>query len=517
MARGLRESALWIFGALALILFVALVSYDRADPAFSSTGQPGPVTNLIGPFGAWLSDLFFVLFGGAGLPVPDHARLRRLTAVPRARQPASRSTAARAALRGLGFVLALASSCGLATLHFAGRLAAEHRRRRARLAASATASPRRMSFLGATLLLLAVWLGSVSLSTGVSWLDVMDRIGRGVLRGISLDARAHVRPRRDVRGTAREVKQARQEVVREEQKKVAERKPPKIEAPAPKVEKSERVEKEKQVPLFERPGATALPALSLLDDPPPRARRLFRRGARGDVAPGRAEAARFRRRGRGRRSAPGPGHHALRAAAGAGREGGADLATSPRTSRARCRRSACASSRSSRASRPWASRSRTRRARWSRSARSSSRRPTTTWPRRSRWCSARTSAATRSSPTSRACRTCWSAAPPARASRRRSTRWCCRCSTSRTPEHVRLIMIDPKMLELSVYEGIPHLLAPVVTDMKQAANALRWCVAEMERRYQLMACAGRAQPRGLQPQGQGRAPTRASRCATRSR
>ncbi len=57
-------------------------------------------------------------------------------------------------------------------------------------------------------------------------------------------------------------------------------------------------------------------------------------------------------------------------------------------------------------------------------------------------------------------------------------------------EHVRLIMIDPKMLELSVYEGIPHLLAPVVTDMKQAANALRWCVAEMERRYQLMAAVG---------------------------
>jgi S-DNA-T family DNA segregation ATPase FtsK/SpoIIIE len=53
-----------------------------------------------------------------------------------------------------------------------------------------------------------------------------------------------------------------------------------------------------------------------------------------------------------------------------------------------------------------------------------------------------------------------------------------------------MIMIDPKMLELSVYEGIPHLLSPVVTDMKQAANALRWCVAEMERRYQLMSALG---------------------------
>lgn len=58
------------------------------------------------------------------------------------------------------------------------------------------------------------------------------------------------------------------------------------------------------------------------------------------------------------------------------------------------------------------------------------------------------------------------------------------------PEQVRLILIDPKMLELSIYDGIPHLLAPVVTDMKEAASALRWCVAEMERRYRLMATLG---------------------------
>ncbi len=59
-----------------------------------------------------------------------------------------------------------------------------------------------------------------------------------------------------------------------------------------------------------------------------------------------------------------------------------------------------------------------------------------------------------------------------------------------SPAEVRLIMIDPKMLELSVYDGIPHLLAPVVTDMKDAANSLRWCVAEMESRYQLMSKMG---------------------------
>jgi len=58
------------------------------------------------------------------------------------------------------------------------------------------------------------------------------------------------------------------------------------------------------------------------------------------------------------------------------------------------------------------------------------------------------------------------------------------------PDELRLIMVDPKMLELSIYEGIPHLLCPVVTDMMEAANALRWCVAEMERRYKLMAALG---------------------------
>ncbi len=58
------------------------------------------------------------------------------------------------------------------------------------------------------------------------------------------------------------------------------------------------------------------------------------------------------------------------------------------------------------------------------------------------------------------------------------------------PKDVRLLLIDPKMLELSVYEGIPHLIAPVVTDMKQAANGLSWCVAEMEKRYRLMSKVG---------------------------
>src|SRR5262249_19708477 len=64
-------------------------------------------------------------------------------------------------------------------------------------------------------------------------------------------------------------------------------------------------------------------------------------------------------------------------------------------------------------------------------------------------------------------------------------------------DHLRMILIDPKMLELSIYEGIPHLLTPVVTDMKDAANALRWAVAEMDRSYRIMEALGRRHLAGL--------------------
>ncbi|MDH4106352.1 MAG: DNA translocase FtsK 4TM domain-containing protein, partial [Gammaproteobacteria bacterium] len=119
VARGLRESALWVFGALALILFASLVSYDGSDPAFSSTGQSGPVNNLIGPFGAWLSDLFFVLFGMPAYLFPIMLGLAgyRLFQERGSREPVDRRSAS---FRWLGFFLALVSSCGLATLHFSG-------------------------------------------------------------------------------------------------------------------------------------------------------------------------------------------------------------------------------------------------------------------------------------------------------------------------------------------------------------------------------------------------------------
>ena len=70
VVRSLREGALWVFGALALIVFAALLTYDRNDPSFATTGEPGPLSNIIGPFGAHLSGLLILLFGAPAFLFP---------------------------------------------------------------------------------------------------------------------------------------------------------------------------------------------------------------------------------------------------------------------------------------------------------------------------------------------------------------------------------------------------------------------------------------------------------------
>jgi S-DNA-T family DNA segregation ATPase FtsK/SpoIIIE len=344
-----------------------------------------------------------------------------------------------------------------------------------------------MSFLGATLLLLAVWLGSVSLATGLSWLNVMDRIGTWVLRGISF-VRERLSERRD-QSIGKEVKQAREVVVREEQKKVAERKPPKIEAPAPKVEKSERVEKEKQVALFEPPGSTELPELSLLDDAPPRAG-----GYSAEALEAMSRLVELKLRDFGVEAEvvevhPGPviTRFELRPAPGVKVAQISHLAKD-----------------------------------LARALSAVSVRVVEIIPGKSTMGleipnESREIVTLGEIIKSKAYDDMHSPVAlvlgkdiggnPVVADLARMPHLLVGGTTGSgkstavnamvlsllyksSAEQVRLIMIDPKMLELSVYEGIPHLLAPVVTDMKQAANALRWCVAEMERRYRLMAFAG---------------------------
>ena len=407
--------------------------------------------------------------------------------------------------RGAGFLLTIATSSGLATLHFDPR---DMRETAGGILGQLVGRglEHGLGMLGATVLLLVLWLAAVSLATGVSWVAIMDRVGRVVYAGV-VELNIRVNQFR-IWLEGRRAKQQREEVVakvRAKPKAAA----PRIEPTIEKVEVSARAERERerdrQVPLFEPPASTELPALSLLDDPPPKTAATPPRRSRRCRGSSRSSCKDFGIEAEVVAVHPGPvvTRFELQPAPGVKVSQISNLAKD--LARALVDRERARGRSHSRQVVRWASRSRTRSARWSRSARSSSRKPTTS----------------SKSPLALALGKDIGGSPVvadlARMPHllvarhdglgqvgRASTRWCCRCCTRRTPEHVRLIMIDPKMLELSVYEGIPHLLAPVVTDMKQAANALRWCVAEMERRYQLMAAARRAQPRRLQPKVQGR-------------
>ena len=484
VTRSLREGALFVFGALALVLLLALASFDPADRSFTYTGDPGRVANLMGPIGAWISDLFLVLFGAPAFLFPVMVAVSGwvLFRPPAAAAPSRASLAFRLA----GFVLTLATSAGIATLHFsttrypqtAGGILGD-------LVGHGLA--RGFSFLGATLLLLGLWFAGVSLFAGVSWLKVMDLLGKGLLGGSSW-MRSFLASRRE-KSAGRENRAARQEAAREDKKKAEYRPPPRIEPPIPVIEKSERVEKERQVVLFERPASKELPALKLLDDAPPRQvsysaetleamSRLVELKLRDfgvevevvAVHPG-PVVTRFELR-------PAPGVKVSQISGLSKDIARALSAISVRVVEVIPGKSVVGLEIPN------------------------EKRELVTLGEilKSR---AYDEVA---SPLALALGKDIGGHPVV-ADLQKMPHLLIAGTTGSgksvginamvlsllykaTAEHVRLIMIDPKMLELSVYEGIPHLLAPVVTDMKQAANALRWCVAEMERRYQLMAALG---------------------------
>ncbi len=481
----MREGTFWVFAAVALLLVLALLSYHSSDPGFADTGEPGAVSNWIGPVGAWGSGFFFFLFGRPAYLFPcmlfyagwlvhkDHA-------------PPDPRSRINTLLRAAGFLLTLATSCGLATLHWdgsdfpnsAGGVLGE-------LVGGGSATGLR--FLGATLLLLGLWFAGVALFLGVSWFEIMDQLGAALLRAIDW-GRAWIDQRREL-ASGQQRKQARQGGVREEQKRTASRPPPRIEAPAPVPQKSERVERERQVPLFDAPPSSELPALSLLDEPvtrepsySPEALEAMSRlvelklrdfGVEAEVVavqPG-PVVTRFELR-------PAPGVKVSQITNLA-----KDLARALSTISVRVveiipgkpvvgleipnQKREIVTLGEIIKSKPYDD---------------------------------------LASPLALALGKDIAGVPVV-ADLARMPHLLIAGTTGSgksvginamilslvykaTPEHVRMIMIDPKMLELSVYEGIPHLLAPVVTDMKQAANALRWCVAEMERRYQLMSALG---------------------------
>ena len=483
--RSVRESGMWVFGALAIIMLLALLSYSPKDPGFSHTGSGGKLHNLIGGAGAWFADFGFYLFGMPAFLFPAMALLLGwiLCMARSSAEPIDRSIFT---ARISGFLIALLTSCGLATLHFAhpdlresaggvlGQLVGQ---------GLETA----LGLLGATLLLLALWLGAISLFTGMSWLSAMDWVGRQVLAGVEYVRAAALGLQEKLK--ARQNLHERQETVRVKrqiEKERVKRSKPRIEPAMKPPETSARAEKEKQVPMFENVAPGSLPPMSLLDDPPARPP-----GYSEEALEGMSRLVELKLRDFGVDVEvvavhPGPvvTRFELNPAAGVKVSQISNLAKD-------IARSLSAISVRVVEVIPGKSYVGLEIPNESRemvtlgeilSSRAYEELPSPLTLALGKDISGKSVVADLGKmPHLMIAGTTGSGKSVGINAMILSLLY------KANPDEVRMIMIDPKMLELSVYEGIPHLLAPVVTDMKDAANSLRWCVVEMERRYKLMA------------------------------
>lgn len=493
--RIVKEGALIGFVAICLFLLLAMFSYDPGDPGWSRTGANLRIQNAGGPFGAWIADVFFSLFGYLAYLFPVMLAYRAWI-VFRDRAHQITPDWILIGLRLVGFILVMVAGTGLAAMNYGSEVSDLPYSHGGLLGASVSvAVDGAFSYTGGTLLLIAVFLFGMTIFTDLSWLALMDEIGRITLLLISKmqEKWLHLQRRRHEKKLASEAQQHRREVVAQHAKVEAKRIPPVITEPPKKPTPSPRVQKEKQASLFEALDTSVvgeLPALNLLDPADKRSDKGFSKESLEamskllelklkdfgieievvSVQPG-PVVTRFEIQ-------PAPGIKASRISGLA-----KDLARSlavisvrvvevipgksvmgieiPNEHREIVRLSEVIASETYENSR---------------------------------------------SPLTMALGHDISGEPVI-ADLARMPHLLVAGTTGSgksvgvnvmllsllyksTPKEVRLILVDPKMLELSVYEGIPHLLTPVITDMKDAANGLRWCVGEMERRYKLMAALG---------------------------
>jgi S-DNA-T family DNA segregation ATPase FtsK/SpoIIIE len=489
LVRNIREAGFIALALIAVYLLIALLTYSTDDPGWSQAVSPDRVHNSGGVVGAWLADVLLYLFGYLGYLFPfilafDGWRLFQNRRLQLPVNPLQMS------LRAAGFLLLFTGGCGLAWMYFSPGIHLPHELHGAGgIFGDATGSLLRVTFghLGTTLIMLAMFLAGVTLYTGLSWLYLMDTTGHWSLRLWQSLRGALYNLREKAEG--RKLRRERETVVREEWQKVEKRSPPRIEPSLPAFSPGTRAEKEKQEHLFAPPADSVLPPLGLLDGPRPAQGRYSKEALEAmsrqveiklrdfgvevnvvAVHPG-PVITRFELE-------PAPGVKVSRVSNLA-----KDLARSlsvvsvrvvevipgksvigleiPNESRELVTLGEILNSSAYeevKSPLPLAL------------GKDISGNPVVTELNRM--------------PHLLVAGTTGSGKSVALNAMILSLLY------KSTARQVRLIMIDPKMLELSVYEGIPHLLTPVVTDMKEAANALRWCVAEMERRYKLMAAVG---------------------------
>ena len=489
--RILREAAVLLLLPLALYLFICLITHSPADPGWSHTATGTTLHNFGGTIGAYLSDLLLYLIGDVAYAFPILLVVLSI-GVLREWHSDDRSTL-EPTLRLVGFVAFFVSSCGLAAL----RVGADPANLMSELPAGdggilgqlvAQVLARGFGQLGATLFLLALFLVAVTLATGLSWFKLMDVTGRGVL-AMGLWMRGKLKRAPEVLA-ARAARSERETVRKVETARQARREPIKIEPVIAPIVKSERSRRENQIPMFAGAAADGeLPPLSLLDEAPPQGKGYSEETLEVLSRQVEMKLKDFRIDAQVVSAHPGPVITRFELEPAAGVRGSQissldkDIARGlsvysvrvvdvipgknvigleiPNAVRETVYLSEILSSKEYGDARSPLSLA---------LGKGIGGRPVVVdLSKMPHLLVAGTTGAGKSVALNAMVLSLLFKASPA---------------------EVRIIMIDPKMLELSVYEKIPHLLAPVVTDMKEAANALRWCVAEMERRYKLMAAVG---------------------------
>ena len=487
VSRSIREALGIAFGILALYLLVALITYHPADPAWSHSITADAIHNSAGVWGAWIADILLFILGYPAYLLPFlilTSSLRLFLRWGQAFNPLSFWA------RAAGVIMGLVGACGTARLHFYAASALPHGGLGAGGILGDVVGARLLHVagdIGATLLLLALFIIGCTLYTGVSWLWLADNTGRATLGACSALRRRCAALRDQAEG--RRARRDRESRLREARVAGEKRDPPAILSAAPEIEPGLRAVREKQENLFEAPPDSVLPPLDLLDEPPP---------PRGQYSRAALEAmsrqVELKLKDFGVTVAvvavhPGPVITRFELDPAPGVKGSQisnlakDLARSLAVVSVRVvdviPGKSCIGLEIPNENRALVTLGEILNTSEYESLKSPlalalgkdiGGQPIVTDLARM--------------PHLLVAGTTGSGKSVALNAMILSLLY------KSTAADARLIMIDPKMLELSVYEGIPNLLAPVVTDMKEAANALRWCVAEMERRYKLMSLLG---------------------------
>ncbi|PUD99262.1 MAG: cell division protein FtsK [Candidatus Sedimenticola endophacoides] len=487
VGRRLREVALLLLVAVAVYLILSLITFSPGDPGWSFTGSRDHVTNAGGPVGAWFADVFLYLFGVLAILFPVMVGLSGWL-IYKERNPDDSVNIHLVAIRWIGFLVTLAAGSALFAMQMgdAGTLPAGAGGILGRFLQGALVAV--FNFAGSTLLLLALLLAGFTLFTGISWFTVMDSIGGALLRLYrgSLD----LKDRLDDWRRSRQARRQRSEAVRTEKKKTEKRKPVRIEPSVKVVEPSQRAEKERQAPLFEPTAMEGgLPPLALLEPA-----KSSGKGYSKEALEAMSRQVELKLRDFGvevevESVHPGPvvTLFELRLAPGTKVSKitnlAKDLARALSTISVRVVEVIPGKSviglEIPNEYREMVYLSEVLHSQAYEGAKS-----VLTLALGKDIAGNPSVADLGKMPHVLIAGTTGSGKSVAINAMVLSLLY------KASPQQVRLIMVDPKMLELSVYEGIPHLLSPVVTDMKEAANALRWCVGEMERRYRLMAAMG---------------------------